>query len=157
LPEKFAVLDQVSDSLLSDSKPSPKSTAVVDGAVAAAYHQMISDVEVELDHSGDRTNRDLIANACRCDGEIAEEVPPRNSRNLQAWIDCVEAMMDRLLWDRDFMEEYVKPDDAPEHANKIRDFMRVDSDYYTDVPPDPTFQQLARIKSRLNERIKSIH
>jgi hypothetical protein len=57
--------------------------------------------------------------------------------------------MFRILWDCDCEVEPVEPDDPPNKANAIREFMGVDAEYYTSVPPDPNAKQLAKIRSSL--------
>ena len=64
-------------------------------------------------------------------------------------------LMFRILWDTDWEGGFIEPDDPPDKANAFREFMSVDPNYYSAVPPDPNPEQLAKIRARLRRRMRS--
>jgi hypothetical protein len=149
--EKLAILDDVSRALLVKRIPCPVHTAVNEGTIAAIYYQLANDVEVEIDE-GIYDLRKLIRNASR-ECEIEGEVPHLRSDKIAEWREVIDELMFRILWDVDWEGGIIEPDDPPDKANMIRDFMRVDPDYYSAVPIDPNPAQLKKIRARLRRRL----
>ena len=149
MPEKLALLEHVAVALLEDQGEPPKQTAVSEGAIAAVYAQLITKVDVELDDpSGGTATCDTVRKAAIAVG--LDEFLPTAGGARSAWRDLLELLLDRILWDRDWMEDWVKPDDPPEVAKWVRDFADIDADYYSAVAPDPNPLQLRRIRESLN-------
>lgn len=153
--EKLASLENVASALLEEGIAAPKHTAVGEGAIAAVYAQIMGAIDVEIDEGeGAKEVRELVLHtAVEC--ELGEFAPPVSSKNDRKWKDLIEELLDRILWDRDWMEEFVKPDDSPKVAEEIRRFARIDPDYYSAVPPDPNPAQLRRIVQNL-ERLTTM-
>lgn len=154
-PEQLAILEQVGRGLLVKRMPSPPLTAVNEGAIAAIYHNLMSEVEIEIDE-GRRDVRRLIRAALKETG-LTEEMPTLKSEEMAEWRFAIEGLVERILWDSDWAHEFVKPDDPPEMAQEIRAFGGIDEDYYIAVAPDPNPAQLKRIeKSLLRLRHKKV-
>ena len=151
IPEKLALLERVAVALLEDEGDPPKQTAVNEGAIAAVYAQLITEVDVELDDpSGGNATCDTVREAAIAVG-LDEFLPTAAG----AWRDLIELLLDRIVWDRDWMEDWVKPDDPPEVAKKVRDFADIDADYYSAVAPDPNPLQLRRIRENIDRLLSS--
>jgi len=146
VPEKWGVLDLVARGLLVEPGTPPELTAVNEGAVAAVYYQLLDDLELETG-MGRSDIRRLVREACR----ECHALEGLCCRNMDDWMNAVDALMNRILWDCDWEVEYIKPDDPPDMAGVIREYMGVDADYYTAVAPDPNPAQLAKIKLSLRE------
>lgn len=149
--EKLAILDEVSRALLVKRIRCPVHTAVNEGTIAAIYHQIGNDVQVEIDEG--RTDlRKLVRKACRECG-LTEGLPSLRSDEFSEWRNAIDGLLFRILWDADWEGGFVAPDGPPDKANVIREFMGTDADYYTAVPPDPNPAQLAKIRARLRRRM----
>lgn len=146
-PQKLAVLEQVARALLVKNVACPPLTAVAEGTIGAVYYQVLDYIDVEIDE-GRLDVRRLTRAACK-ERRLKRDLPNLKSVDTEAWRDAVESLMDQVLWDRDWEEEFIKPDDHPDLAQTVRQFARIDPDYYTAVPPDPTPRQLERIEKSL--------
>jgi hypothetical protein len=124
--EKLGILEHVAHALLVKSVKWPPLTAVGEGAVAAVYYHLLGDVETEIDEGGTGSRQLMLAAATECD--LDDDLPALDSGEFEEWRDVVELLMDRILWDRDWEEEFVKLDDPPEVARQVRDFVRIDPD-----------------------------
>lgn len=148
-PQKLAMLEFVGGALLRESIACPKHTAVGEATIAAVFYHIESELEVEIDEGHDDIRR-LIVAACKHAG--ATEQPPRlQSISKNEWRFAIEFLTDQILWDCDWGHELGSMDAAPEVAQGIKDFARIDDDYYTAIAPDPTPEQLRRIRSNLRE------
>ena len=152
LPEKLAVLEQVGRGLLLRSVPCPRHTAIGEGAIAAVYYHALGEVEVEMDEPR-RAFRRLVRAACAEAGQ-AEGLPRVGSRDVSAWAEAVEGLMDRVLWDRDWEREPTSPDADPDAARMVRRLMTIDDDYYVVVPPDPAPDRLRRVRASLRRLVR---
>jgi len=147
-PEKLAIIEQVASALVLEDVPSPPLTAVGEGSVAAIYAQLKINVDLQIDGDEDGDERRLIVRACNERG-FADEVPSVDSINSEAWHEVIDALADEILWDRDWAEAWVQPDDSPERANNVRDLARIEPDYYSAVARDPSPRQLDDIRAKL--------
>lgn len=150
-PERLAILEHVARALLVKSVPCPELTAVAEATIAAVYHQLFGEIDLEIDDARTDLRALLLAAAGECDydEEGGDPLPALNSDDPEPWRDLIEYLMFRILWDEDWQHEYVKPDDPPHVAEQIRAMARIDASYYTAVPPDPNPAQLERIMKSL--------
>lgn len=148
-PEKMAMLEIVARGLLDADVPCPQLSAVSEGALGAVYYHIMAQVELEIDENR-RAFRPLIREACEAMG-ITEDLPKPNSKRVDAWLDCVEMLMDLIFFDRDWEQENVPLDASPEIAGEFKEYFGIDDDYYSAVAPDPSPQQLERIRSSLQQ------
>jgi hypothetical protein len=51
--------------------------------------------------------------------ELNISCPPQRSRDMVEWRDQIECLMDQILWDRDFDEDFIEPDDPPDVAEAV--------------------------------------
>lgn len=151
LPEKLGMLDVIARGLLDPGVPCPQLSAVSEGAIGAVFYQIKRDAEAEI---GQRRSvfRPLIRNACKA-MKIVERLPRVSSTDWDTWDECIESLMDLILFDRDWEEEYVPPDAPPALARMVKESLSIDDEYYSAVAPDPSPRQLVRIRERLRELI----
>jgi hypothetical protein len=150
-PQKIALLWQVASALLQENTPALKLTGVNEAAVAAVYAhiRLLIDNEIEV-----RPNKPLFRKLvldCLRD-EFAQEglhLPGPRSADLNKWGGLVDACADRILWDRDYEDGDRFLDTPPEQAALLKELLRIDDDYYTTVPQDPTPHQLKECLRRL--------
>lgn len=152
-PEKLAILEHVAHALLAKSVACPQHTAVAEGAIAAVYHQLVGEVEVGIDEEDTELRKLLLTAARECgfeeDGETS--LPAEDCDDHEAWCELIEYLMFRILWDTDWENEHINPDDLPERVQKIREFAGIEPEYYTAVPSDPNPAQLRRAMRSLTE------
>ena len=149
--QKLAVLARVGDALLREDFPPPKVSAVSEGAVAAIYEHLRSMVEMELEGSVDDeepTWRQLILHACRECG-MREEMPDQNCEDLEEWNLLIDCLMGGVLWDEDWQDGEHFLDAAPETSRGLKKLLGIDKDYYVDVPPDPSDEEVNQLLARL--------
>jgi hypothetical protein len=120
----------------------------VRGAVAAIYRHLSDVIQTEISQRR-REARPLALAAAREWG--IDELPRVSCREPDPWWDIVDALMDRVLWDRDWEDDFVRPDDHPDLAEHMRRTMNISDDYYAAVAPDPNPAQLRAIRARLEE------
>src|SRR4051794_12641928 len=78
--------------------------------------------------------RRMIRNARKFCGK-SDSFPRAKDR--QAWDDELEALMDLVLWDRDFELGDEVIDLPPVQSSQIQDFMGFGDQYFIAVPADP--------------------
>ncbi len=152
--QKLAVLAQVGTGLLRKNEPSPKLTAVLEGAVAVLYALVWDMVQLEIDDpemAGRPPSwRQLVLDACRQRG-IADELPVPNCGDFGEWEILIECLEAGVLWDADWDGGEMHLDADPETSRRLKELMRIDEDYYVDVPPDPSGKQLEEVLATLRE------
>ncbi|MDB5299621.1 MAG: hypothetical protein JWO87_1284 [Phycisphaerales bacterium] len=146
--EKFAILEHVASALLIEGIAAPRLTAVAEGAIAAIYAQLMSNVDFEIDSGDECDDRELVVGACK-ECELTDDAPSPHSSDSDAWREIIDLLADQILWDRDWAEEWVHPDANPDDAKAVREFARIDADYYSEVAPDPNPTQLEQIRVAL--------
>jgi hypothetical protein len=145
LPERLAVLEQVGRALLLEVVPCPELTAVVEGAVAAVYAQVLIDLEAEIDQGQDQVRR-LIRAAAEASGVPHEDAPALDYADVDEWSEVLDALTDNTFWDRDWDEQNIDPDNPPELADFLRGVAGITLQYYTNVAPDPPPGQIQGIR-----------
>ena len=117
------------------SRLNGKSTCETRSQAIAAFEQGISNEELS---QGDGATEDRL-------------VPAVSSTNLADWEWLVEALADRVLWDRDFEMEYLSVDLDPDRAQLVRSICGISDDYYSHVADDPPPNQLGNLHRKLHE------
>ncbi|MEM7316898.1 MAG: hypothetical protein AAF497_27520 [Planctomycetota bacterium] len=157
--QQLAMILHVGESLL-ESRETPELTAVREATVYAlfrclfgAIHNEITDEE--FDNFPQRRWRQLTLATRReldlhyDDGE-PPELPAPDCNDLDTWEFLTEGLADEILWDRDFEMGYLVEDEDPDNAQVLKQILDIGDDYYTDVSPDPTDDQLLEIHERLD-------
>ena len=146
VPEKLAALEQVASGLLDASVPKVELTAVAEAAIGAVY--ALVSVDLELDISEDiPVTREAVRNALRTVEDA--EIPDINCVDMEVWSESVELLLDQIVWDRDWEQSLIKPDEPPDVANQTRADYGISENYYAAVPADPNDRQLEKIKANL--------
>lgn len=65
------------------------------------------------------------------------------------WIGALEALADRVLWDRDWEMEGLFADAEPTLSDSAKDAMAVSGDYFSDPAPEPTEAESAAARAYL--------
>lgn len=120
---------------LSDPElPEPGLTAWSEGIIWAIFLELQALVGEECSSSLETDYRCLISAACRSVG--LEAMSPRiESRDTEAWIGCLLAIADEILWDRDFLDVEEIADLAPDSSATAKRFLRIDDAYFLSLPP----------------------
>ena len=147
--QQWAMLDLVGRAVLGKGIPAPKLTAVSEATVAAIYYNIVEMVEIEIDERR-ASVRKRIRDACREAGE--KSVPAAGSRDMDRWLDCVQALLDRVIWDADWAEEDFA-DVPPARATELKRLFGISDSYYTAIAPDPDAKELTKIRRRLSRLI----
>ncbi len=118
-------------------------TAVLEATVAAVYRQVRELVELEIHDPEDETTywRQQVLDAFR-ESVDDDDVPDAECDDLGEWVLLIDCLADRILWDEDWADGDLYLDDDPESSQHLKKIMGVDPDYYVDVPPDPTDDEL---------------
>lgn len=111
--QQFTVLEDIARCLLIESSSCVELTALNESAVYFIYYWIIrgftDDVHLGIELWGnyvvDAYNECFQPSYTSSDdyGDIPTEVPPTLENTIKSvWIDAIEALADRILWDRDF-------------------------------------------------------
>lgn len=76
--------------------------------------------------------------------------PEVTSSDLGPWEDLIECLSNRILWedgDYDMADEFLDLD--PDEARTRMGLMRIEADYYTAIPPDPSDAELDGVRETL--------
>lgn len=142
--QKLVVLYRSARGLLHPNEPVPKLTAVIESAVAAVYEFAKDRVSEEIDEvdSLDDTSywRDLTLAASHQELEL-DEFPERGDPDKDTWLFLIECLSGCVLWDNDYESQAIL-DLPPEESRRFRTKLGIEDDYYTDVPPDPSDEQI---------------
>jgi hypothetical protein len=69
-----------------------------------------------------------------------------------AWADVIDRLMDQVLWaDRDFEEEDLMLDVNPDLGSDLKSQLGIDDDYFTAVAPEPSADELVRVRQTLRK------
>jgi hypothetical protein len=179
-PTKLAMLALVGSALHDDHEACPKLTALTEGTFAAIYAVIRQWIDIEIDSakegpsltSDPNSMRNLVLAAYReaqsrwkemdtsegpDDEHEDEDEPPSlflapDSEDCDAWADLLDELMDQVLWgDRDFEEEDVMLDLAPDLGRGLKSQLGIDDDYFTGVAPEPYVAELAEIRGTLRK------
>ncbi len=149
---KLALLAEVGHALLVETEECPKLTAVNEATVAAVLVALDESVEHEIDSEPDLPDRqffrELILQAIAA-VESAIERPRADTCDWDEWESLIDVLRDRILWDRDFEAEPTFGDADPAAVGDVKSDMGIDDDYFREVAPDPSDEELAAIRLRL--------
>ena len=65
-------------------------------------------------------------------GSVAVSIPSKGSRKIGG----------PAQWDADWEMGDLFMDESPEVARHLKEFLRIEDDYFTDIAPDPTDEQI---------------
>lgn len=152
--QKLAVLARVGCGLLREDEAAPRLTAVLEGAVAVIYALVWDMVQLEIDDPEIAVQgpswRELVLGACR-EREVADELPEPGCDDLEEWDLLIQCLEEGVLWDADWEGGEMHLDADPEASRRLKKLMRIDEDYYVDVPPDPSGEELEEVLATLRE------
>ncbi|MEL6895393.1 MAG: hypothetical protein AAFP90_04750, partial [Planctomycetota bacterium] len=77
--------------------------------------------------------------------------PMLNDPDLARWQFWIEAITDRVLWDRDYEMAAFFLDSPPDRAARHRGLMGIDEEYFSRIAPDPTPTEMGRIVTATRE------
>lgn len=157
--QKIAIYHTVARALLVEDEPPPELTAVVEGAVASVYRQVLDMISLELDVADlDDTDFDFgelperpswRERAVAAGREVGiEELPKPDDTDFDEWDLLIGCLEDHLLWDEDWeMVDHL--DASPEVARRVKDELGILDDYFVAVPNDPSDTETERLLAEL--------
>jgi hypothetical protein len=159
--QKQSVLLEVTRALLDKRAEAPPVTAVRAAAVAQVYQTVVDLITADIETDGDTEMRTMLLeavdeadywenvnlNLARGEPLVVPLSPACN--DVDEWAYLVEVLCDTVLDDRDFEMEGTFSDLDPEETAELRRQMSIGPDYFTDVPEDPTPEQLEQIRREL--------
>lgn len=104
----------------------------------------LEDVAWKVDKSW---RRQILETVSVIDSEL--ELPDADCGDFDEWSFLIDVLRDRILWDRDFWAEPTFGDADPVKAHEARSRMGIDQNYFREVAPDPSDEELAAIRLRL--------
>jgi hypothetical protein len=157
--QQIATYHAMARALLDPKEMPPPLTAILEGAVASVYQQIQNMIAWELDDADDDdedsgggglnerpTWRETAATAGR---ELGIEDPPDpDDMDLDHWNLLVECLSDHVLWDKDW-EMLDQLDADPDAAERAKDELGIDPDYFVAVPADPSDAQVEQLLADL--------
>ena len=165
--QQLMMLLETATGLLDPAQEPLPSTAIREATVYAIYRELFKLIVFEVDISrldGESTCEIRSQAIAAFEQGISEEefdpsdgttedglVPAVSSTNLADWEYFVEALADRVLWDRDFEMEYLTADLDPDRAHFVRSICGISDDYYSHVADDPPPNQLGNLHRKLHE------
>lgn len=153
--QQLALLAEIGESLLLERTAPTKLSAVREATVAVLFEELQSCIESEieidtLDEPTDCFWRTLVRQAMiEQPKQDASLLPETDSPNLDDWTILVECLAARILWDDDWAMESEFADATPETNRRLKAHLGIEDDYFIDIAPDPTDQQLSAIRDRL--------
>jgi hypothetical protein len=149
-PARIALLAEVGRALRDEKVPCPELTAVNEGAVAAVFACLRRRVLREINHGASIRWRQRIRAAYLATlADPHDPAPEAESIRRSRWIECLETLADRILWDRDFEMGELFLDAAPEHAEYLREHLNIDENYFTAIADEPKDASLHFVRQTL--------
>jgi hypothetical protein len=153
--QKIAVLSTVGNGLLREDVPVVPLTAVLEGGIAAVFHQLQHSVIVELENPELGTTwREMVA-AARNEME-AEDVPEPTCEDEDEWDIEMEELADCVLWDADYECDDLFLDQPPEKAKAMRKETGITEEYFTAIADDLTGEQAKARFAELQELCRRV-
>ena len=149
LGQKLWLLQQVGRALLIEREPRPELTAVVEATAAVIFEGLRSGIEYEIDSTIERFEYRTALLKLLNSYPSSVERPNVSSDDLPEWEFMVQSVVDQVLWDEDFLDEFPFLDVSPEQAAFMKEAMDVTDNYFTSIPPDPPEEELGRIADNL--------
>jgi hypothetical protein len=150
--QKLTMLEIVGGALLRESIACPMHTAVAEATIAAIFHHLETELDVEIDEHRYDLRRVIVA-ACKECG-MTDELPGLRSTGRNRWRSAIESLTDQVLWDCDWQDDSATMEAAPDVAEDVKDIAGITDDYYTALAPDPMPEQLSRIRASLIELVE---
>jgi hypothetical protein len=95
-------------------------------------------IQSEIDDgSSNNLRRMVVAVLSREFRREGMSIAKKSSKDMIEWKFLVDACMDRILWDRDYMDFTYLLDAPPDEATAKKEFLRIDENYFVVIPPDP--------------------
>jgi hypothetical protein len=157
--QQLALLAQVGQALRDEAVPMPELTAHTEGTVAAVFEYIRQAIGTEISLQQDLRGsshatfwRQLVLAACRQVEEGCEEsLPEPSCDDLDEWGFLIDVLADWILWDSDFdMEDCFLDGNPAEGQQKMKE-LGIARDYYIQVAPDPSEEELNGIRETLRE------
>jgi len=153
------ILFLVAEDLLGDGVP-PKAFAWNDAAVWESFERLRALVEISIEEPEESDRifyRQSILDALmeRMPDE-KDLFPDLRSEDMEEWDDCVEWLMDKVLWDRDFELYDAFADSGGKKVKAIKEFAGIDEDYFTEMPAAMTRKTLDRLHTFREKLIEEL-
>jgi len=149
--QKLALLAQVGSALLNEDEPMPRLTAVSEAAVGTIFEtvRVMVGMEVEEEWEWDESPswRELVLAACREKDII--DLPEVECEDTNEWEVLIDSLAEGVLWDEDWKDSESLLDIDPRESRAGKALMRIDTDYYTAIPPDPTEEEIEAVWTAL--------
>jgi hypothetical protein len=153
--QKISVLATIGNGLFRKDIASVDLTAVVEGAIGAVFQYLKDMIVFEIEMSEAGTDwRELVVAARK--GADVEDVPAPTCTDVDEWELEVEGLSDGILWDRDYEEDHIYVDHAPEKTQFLKYMARIPDDYYTAIADDLTDKKAAATLKELKTLCGSI-
>jgi hypothetical protein len=165
--QRLVLLECVATYLFTETDEPLHLTAVNEATIGVLFEHIRSEIDLEIEdptHTDTRWRGRVLAayEACFCVDGIDITVdedddfvrPVVISEDRDAWSDLVESLADRILWDRDYEMDSLFLDTAPDKAEMIKQYLGIDSDYFSTAAPDvATDEAAASLFQRLDQLI----
>ncbi len=142
--QKLFAMYEAGRALLRPDQPAPELTAYLEATVATvyqfAYDQIVTETD-DPDFSDEPHYWRGLALRAVSELDADCEFPEVNCDERSRWKSVVELLEGKVLWDRDFEMQFVLDLD-PQHAEKVKGSLRIETDFFTAVPievPDCQF------------------
>jgi hypothetical protein len=157
--QKLALLALVGKALKDKATPAPELTAHTEGTVAAVFVYIRESIQVEIDRQLDPKMaqhatfwRALILAAFReVNDQWEEPLPEPGCDELGEWDLLLECLSNHIFWDADYAMGRDFLDTDPDVSRAKMQELGIAEDYYRAIAPDPTEEQLAKIRRTLRE------
>ena len=106
-PQKFTLLEDVANGFLVESNSCPELYALNESAIYFIYQWIIEDFKQGLSKAIGIWGNKIINAYNECFPQLDDTTdcdlirPSFHTENKSAWIDAIECLLDRILWDRD--------------------------------------------------------
>jgi hypothetical protein len=77
------------------------------------------------------------------------ELPLPGSSDVTEWGELIDSLLDRILEDRDFLAGSLFLDADPSRSRSLKALLGIPHDYFAAIPPDPTPEELERVRADL--------
>jgi hypothetical protein len=155
--QRLALLALVGTALQDEAMPAPRLTAHTEATVAVVFEHIRQSVETEIELGSEieptetpQSWRDLILAAYRqAAGKEEVQLPSPSCDDFEEWNLLLECLEECILWDHDYAMGNVFLDADPAVSREEMKCMGIAEDYYLELAPDPTDEELERIRGTL--------
>jgi hypothetical protein len=153
--QRISVLSIVGTGLLRVDVPCVKLMEVAEGAIASVFEHLINLIAVEIDGPAfDSDWREKVIAARKT--TATEHVLASTCEDLEEWIDEVEALTERILWDIVYDDDYIYLNHSPEDSIWLKNIEGMSDSYYLEALEDLSRKDLDRKIIELRELCLSI-